>query len=124
MKKVEVTVKYLDNGDVVTHVYTEEFNTINSLYMDAVLELAGILPPYGKYPLVDSIEITLADNEDRGAIIKCDKRNNLITVYPKYRGGVQESAKVLQYEFNNSLWSTISIINDALLLAVLGEDAL
>lgn len=118
MKKVEVTVKYMNNGSVNSHTFTDEFCTVDSLYPEAVLELAGFIPASSEHPLVDSIEITLADNSDRGAIIKCDKRNNIITIYPKYWEDVPEFAIVLQYKNNNSLKYKISDIEDAIYTSI------
>lgn len=118
MKKVEVTVKYVDNGSVNTHTYNDALYSEDSLYPEAVLELAGFIPASNEYPLVDSIEITLTDNKDRGAIIKCDSRNNIITIYPKYWEDVPEFAIVLQYKNNNSLKHKISDIEDAVYRAI------
>lgn len=118
MKKVEVTVKYMDNGSVNTHTYNDALYWQDSLYPEAVLELAGFIPEPSEYPLVDRIEITLADNKDRGAIIKCDKRRATIYIYPKYWEDVPEFAIVLQYENNNSLKYKISAIEDAVYKAI------
>ena len=118
MKKVEVTVKYMDNGSVNSHTFTDVLNSLDSLYAEAVLELAGFTPTPSENPLVGSIEITLADNKDRGAIIKCDKRNSIITIYPKYWEDVPEFAIVLQYKNNNSLKHKISDIEDAIYKAI------
>lgn len=118
--RVKVTVKYMDNGSVYTHTYNDALYWQDSLYPEAVLELAGFIPRSSDYPLVDSIEITLADNKDRGAIIKCDKRFGItaITVYPMYWEGVQEYATVLSYSNNNSLMHNIRDIEDAVYTAI------
>lgn len=118
MKKVKVTVKYMKNGNVKTLTYNDALFWQESLYPEAVLELAGFIPEPSEYPLVDSIEITLAHNSDRGAIIKCDKRESIITIYPKYWEDVPEFAIVLQYENNNSLKRKISDIEDAVYKAI------
>lgn len=108
----------MDNGNVKTHTYADALYSKDSLYPEAILELAGFIPASSEHPLVDSIEITLADNSDRGAIIKCDKREAIITIYPKYWEDVPEFAIVLQYENNNSLKYKISDIEDAVYKAI------
>lgn len=118
MKKVEVTVKYMNNGIVNSHTFTDVLGSYDSLYAEAVLELAGFIPASSENPLVDSIEITLADNKDRGAIIKYDKRKAIITIYPKYWEDVPEFAIVLQYKNNNSLKHKISDIEGAVYKAI------
>jgi len=118
MKEVEVTVHYIDNGSVHSHTFTDALGLYNSLYPEAVLELAGFIPASSEYPLVNSIEITLADNKDRGAIIKCNERNSIITIYPKYWEDVPEFAIVLQYENSTSLKHKISDIEDAVYKAI------
>lgn len=118
MKKVKVTVKYMNNGSVNTHTYNDALYSEDSLYAEAVLELAGFIPASSEHPLVDSIEITLADNKDRGAIIKYDKRKGIITIYPKYWEDVPEFAIVLQYKNNNSLKHKISDIEGAVYKAI------
>lgn len=117
-KRVKVTVKYMDNGNVNTHTYNDALGYCDSLYTEAVLELAGFIPASSEYPLVNNIEITLADNSDRGAIIKCDKREGIITIYPKYWEDVPEYAIVLQYKNNNSLKHKIRDIEDAVYKAI------